>query len=343
MALDDVFQFQPGGSISGRVEGNDGRDTIDFSPLTGPVNVNEITHTATNIGGTYFGIENLIGSKSTADKLTSNEIFVLHGPNEGATNRSDSGGYITFTSVENLASTTANQFKFFGGSSISGKITAGAGSYLNYGQSFDSAGVTVDLTKGTATKIGGGISGIRDVYGTIGPDTLIGNGEDNHFWGDDGNDLLVGGDGNDTLDGGSNQDLIIGGNGDDTLTGGTGEDVIIGGAGADVIFGLDGNDLVITGKADSFDPAVSSGAVAKLLLIQKEWTRTDAGYHDRIDHLTKGTGLTGGVKLNSSTITDDKVADTVTGGLGNDWFIVGKSKDTVTDPNVPTAEVTTKI
>ena len=36
-------------------------------------------------------------------------------------------------------------------------------------------------------------------------------------------------------------------------------------------------------------------------------------------------------------------ANHLSGGLGNDWFIIGQTKDTVTDRDVPTAEVTTKI
>ena len=55
-----------------------------------------------------------------------------------------------------------------------------------------------------------------------------------------------------------------------------------------------------------------------------------------------GGGLNGSNVLNSSTISVGSGASVLTGGSGNDWFIVSK-KDTVTDPNVPNPEVITKL
>ncbi len=340
----DVFRFGSGGSISRRVEGNDGFDTLDYSLLSGPIRVNDNTHTATRVGGTYFGIEILIGSAASNDTLTNNGHFVVRDSvNSGATHRTDSAGYLRFSAIENLASSAANTFDFFSGGSLTGRIDAASGSLLSYRNSGISTGVAVDLTAGTASRVGGGISGIRDVYGTIGNDLLIGDSKNNHLWGDDGNDIIDGRAGNDILDGGSNEDIVLGGTGNDLLDGGTGEDILIGGAGSDTLVGNYGNDILIAGKANSYDRTLHSNAYANLQMILQEWTRTDLGYHGRIDHLRNGGGLNGNKKLNSSTLSDDEVADTLTGNLGNDWFIIGKKKDTVTDANVPTTEVITKL
>ena len=80
-----------------------------------------------------------------------------------------------------------------------------------------------------------------------------------------------------------------------------------------------------------------------LQLLRDEWTRTDAVYTVRIDHLTNGGGLNGSYVLNKTTISDDSSNDTLTGGLGSDWFIIAKKKDTVTDQNVPLPEIVTTL
>jgi Ca2+-binding RTX toxin-like protein len=341
----DVFRFGPDGSISGRVEGNDDPDdTIDYSLLVGPITVNENLHTASRIGGTYFGIENVIGSASPGDTMISNGSFFMHDTDGGATHRSDSAGYIRFSSIENLSSTAAVTFKAFPGGAITGSLNVGPGSTIDYSQS-GLHGVVVDLNAGKASQVGGTISGIRNVEATTGDDTLLGNGEDNQFFGDDGNDFLVGGGGNDSLDGGSNDDVVLGGAGDDALDGGGGKDIVIGGAGSDVLVGSDGNDILFGGKTvAALDPLLSGDAIGNLAKIRAEWTRTDLGYHDRISHLMKGGGLNGNLVLNSSTLSDDGAADSLTGNAGNDWFIVTDTKkDTVVDPNVPTPEVVTKL
>jgi hypothetical protein len=71
--------------------------------------------------------------------------------------------------------------------------------------------VTANLRLGTATGFDGGISGIRNVTGSIG------------------NDMLVGDDLNNDLIGGSGRNIVIGGGGADTLTGGAGDNILIGG------------------------------------------------------------------------------------------------------------------
>jgi hypothetical protein len=120
-------------------------------------------------------------------------------------------------------------------------------------------------------------------------------------------------------------DVLVGDAGNNTLKGGAGRDILIGGAGADQLDGGDGDDLVIGGStAYDTNPAA-------LRAIQQEWTRTDADYLTRLDHLQNGGGLNGSFVLNGTTVPDDGAADMLTGGAGRDWFWLTLAQDTVLD------------
>ena len=100
-------------------------------------------------------------------------------------------------------------------------------------------------------------SSIEIIRGSqFGNDVLIGDNNNNSFYGSggddqiDGNggtDLLYGGLGNDTLSGGSGNDTIFGGGGNDTLFGSSGDDILKGGLGSDLGYGGSGNDTVLGG------------------------------------------------------------------------------------------------
>jgi Ca2+-binding RTX toxin-like protein len=72
------------------------------------------------------------------------------------------------------------------------------------------AGVRVNLARGTATGLSGGIAKIQNVIGSNGNDILVGNGG-NVLQGGPGNDLLIAGATASTLLGGDGNDLLIGG------------------------------------------------------------------------------------------------------------------------------------
>jgi Ca2+-binding RTX toxin-like protein len=88
--------------------------------------------------------------------------------------------------------------------------------------------VSVDLVAGTAT--GGyldgaghwtyALSGIEDVWGSDGPDTMTGDGGANDLRGFGGRDTIAGGDGDDTLHGGDGTDTLDGGPGADACVDG---------------------------------------------------------------------------------------------------------------------------
>jgi hypothetical protein len=136
-----------------------------------------------------------------------------------------------------------------------------------------------------------------DVAGTIA------NIQDVTGGGGPGYNILVGNGGN-VLTGGNGRNLLIAGGTGSTLIGGTDEDILIGGTTT-----LDTN-------------------AAALLAIMAEWTRTDLGYLDRVDHILNGGGLNAGNVLNATTVTGNKAGNTLTGGPGLDLFFGDLNLDT---------------
>lgn len=144
--------------------------------------------------------------------------------------------------------------------------------------------------------------------------------------------VLDGGSGNDLVDarGSTGDNVLVGGAGGDTQYGGSGRDILVGGLGADLLRGGDDEDILIGGSSD-FDNDLAAWDV-----IVDEWSRTDASYGTRIDHLF-GT-LSGGLNqvlgsykyLNGTTLDNDSVADDLYGEGNNDWFIAW-SGDRVND------------
>jgi Ca2+-binding RTX toxin-like protein len=150
--------------------------------------------------------------------------------------------------------------------------------------------------------------------------------------------LLSGGDGDDTLNaaGSTAVAILIGGAGNDSLFGGSDRDLLIGGLGSDTLSG-NGDDDILIGGATDYD----ANAVA-LLAIMAEWDSAGVSYSTRLSHLlgsgkgkSAGTGLNGPYLLNSTTVHDESMSDTLTGGSGTDWFFARtkamSGKDTIAD------------
>src|SRR5262249_2818256 len=118
-----------------------------------------------------------------------------------------------------------------------------------------------------------------------------------------------------------------------------GRNVMIGGLGQDSLTGGKSDDLLISGTT-SFDN--NSSALAAIML---EWT-SGTPYAKRVSHLLGTTpgGKNGNVILSATTVVDDALANSLTGGLGLDWFFKG-TNDLVNDLNLglkkPSEVVTT--
>ena len=165
-----------------------------------------------------------------------------------------------------------------------------------------------------------GNSGSDDIFGGNGSDTVEGGSESDRLLGEAGDDSilggaagdrLLGGEGNDSLAGNNGEDLVLGeagndsisgGLGNDTLEGNAGNDLIFGNNGADEIFGNDGNDSLNGGAGDdtlmggSGDDSLNGNSNNDLLIgIDSNDPNTDVGVGE---------------------------LDTLTGGNGNDTFVV---------------------
>ena len=159
--------------------------------------------------------------------------------------------------------------------------------------SFDdgrSTPVRVDLQAGTATRAGGEVDTLVDIFaaiGSSGDDVLIGRSLDDYDAPPIGSELW-GGAGNDTLIGSGAADDLFGGDGDDHIDGLYGESwswgvYAIGGNGDDFITGVrygsggDGDDtLIVHGHEDGRAKAFG-GAGADYIILSGEWALGDGG------------------------------------------------------------------
>lgn len=115
-------------------------------------------------------------------------------------------------------------YDYFAFSAGNDTFAGGTGEDQAQFDDWETTSIRIDLTVGGAQSIGIGtvtLISIENVSGSLGNDTLIGNGSSNGLGGGAGNDSLTGADGQDYIDGGFGRDTIIGGSGDDYMDGGS--------------------------------------------------------------------------------------------------------------------------
>ncbi|USQ94694.1 calcium-binding protein [Caulobacter sp. RL271] len=158
-------------------------------------------------------------------------------------------------------------------------------------------GVVFDLSQTTAQTVATGVvvtvSGVENVYGSAGNDTLIGDANANLLRGGNGDDTLQGGDGNDILEGGFGNNVIDGGAGVDTVTYATSAYGLI--------------ETVTVNLATGAATFVTDGA---------------ATYEDALSGIENVIGSNGADVIigdaNSNFIRGGNGADTIQGGAGQD-------------------------
>ena len=142
--------------------------------------------------------------------------------------------------------------------------------------------------------------------------------------------FVFGGNGNDTITGGGGNDVLLGGVGNDKMIGGDGRDILLGDDGKDNLNGGAGDDILSAGTATDED-------FTALVAWNKEWSRTDKNYTQRVSDITKGQGFAAGLPLTSTTVTSAPIPpDTLTGASGQDLFysnpnLIGGVGDMITD------------
>ena len=165
----DNFDFSGAGSLSGNINGAGGANTLDYSGTSGPVYVDLILDTASDIGGNFANIGNFVGSASSNDTLFGPDAsWIINGANSGTVNG------VPFSSFENLTGSGQDDtFAFVTGGSISGNLDGGGGNNtLDY--TSWAGPITVNLASSTGPGIGGTFAHIDSIVGSSASDTLIG-------------------------------------------------------------------------------------------------------------------------------------------------------------------------
>jgi hypothetical protein len=290
----DLLVFSNGAGVTGTINGGGGTNELDYAAYTAAVTVNLASHTATGTGG-FANIQTFVGGSGSNTLVGPNatNTWNITGTNGGSV------AGVTFSAFPNLTGGTGmDVFKFSAGNGVTGKINGGGGGdWLDY--ALYTTPVTVNLTTGAATGVGGGVTNVPNVRGGAGTNTLTGNAQGN---------ILIGGASTNIITGGSGRSILIGDTGAATVKGGTGDDIVIGGY-------------------TNYDTSSTANDLA-LEAILAEWRSADS-YTTRVSKIK--AGLPGGYKLVwGTTVHDNGKADTLTGGGGMNWFFKG-TKDKITD------------
>jgi len=166
-ASTDAFRFSAGGSVSGKITGAAGANTLDYSAYGIPATVSLAANSATGTGG-IANITSIVGSPgSTLVGMNSNTAWSITGAGSGT------AGTVSFSGMANLTGGSgADTFTLANNAGVAGLINGGGGTdTLKY--SYTSA-VTVNLAAGTATGTGGIANFEVFAGGTSTSDTLVG-------------------------------------------------------------------------------------------------------------------------------------------------------------------------
>src|SRR5205807_5168471 len=109
--------FTGAGNITGNLDGGPGgTNTLNYSALSGPISVNLQTSKASNIGGTFSNIANVIGSVGFDTLIGANTVnsWTLDlASNSGTVNN------LAFTDFENLIGGTSSDSLAVNGTAVS--------------------------------------------------------------------------------------------------------------------------------------------------------------------------------------------------------------------------------
>ncbi len=87
-----------------------------------------------------------------------------------------------------------------------------------------------------------------------------------------------------------------------------------------------GNDDILIGGQSKIDP--HSEAMATIV---DEWELVSRNYATRVTHLKNGGGANGTTVFSDLAMPDDRARDTLTGGVGNDWYWTNLPLDLIPD------------
>ncbi|MBW4472577.1 MAG: hypothetical protein KME45_19725 [Stenomitos rutilans HA7619-LM2] len=251
-------------------------------------------------------------------------------------------GFGTTDTLQNLENIIGSDFNdVLIGNATENDILAGAGNDLVIGNAGndtldggtginvvsyrrDPGSAFINLEEGRAIDGFGNVDilrNFRDVVGSQGNDTIVGDAQDN---------ILFGGSGNDRIEARSGNDLMFGNDGADTLLGEDGDDKLVGGAGADSLNGGNGIDTA------SYFTALS-GVTANLTIARGTSGDANGDVFTQIENLEGSEfndRLTGDAQANylwglsGDDFLDGREGnDTLNGGTGNDRLSGGDGND----------------
>ncbi len=147
------------------------------------------------------------GGNNTLEGPPASTAFHISGHNAGSLASAFAG--VTFAGVQNLIGDSPpgpfnDGFIFADGASVDGNISDSGNSANTLDFSAYTTPVTVDLSAGTATGVGGSVSNIRTLIGGQSDDSLTGNAA--------GNTIFLAGPGNDTIIGAGGTNTLVGTN-----------------------------------------------------------------------------------------------------------------------------------
>ncbi|MBY5622713.1 RTX toxin, partial [Rhizobium leguminosarum] len=375
---DDTYVISTGDIVTENAD--EGVDTVqtNLTAYTLGVNVENLTYGGTAaFTGTGNALDNIIKGGVVADKLTGaggndtliggagsdmmsggtgDDIYVvdiatdllIENANEGTdTVQTALSSYTIGNNVENLTYTGSANFTGTG-NALANTITGGAGhDTLNGGAGADSliggAGDDTYIVDNAGDSVAeNAAAGTDTVRTALASYTLDANVENLTYIGigtaafaGTGNDL------DNVITGAAAADTLSGGDGNDTLNGGAGADSLIGGAGDDTYI-VDNVGDSVAENADEGTDTVKTVLASYTLGVNVE-NLTYAGTAAFV-----GTGnslantITGGV--GNDTLNGGAGADSLIGGAGNDIYIVDDLADVITEAaSVGTDEIRTSL
>jgi Ca2+-binding RTX toxin-like protein len=302
----DILIGGGGGDV---LDGGAGFDLASYATALTGVTASLIapgTNTSDAAGNSYIGIEGLIGS--AFDDVLTGDIAANMLSGSAGNDLLDGGG-----GGDTLDGGDGND-TLLGGAGAD-VLRGGAG--FNWASYANAAALLVDLQNAglnSGDAAGDQYNQIQGIIGSSGNDTLLGDLGDNRLMGQSGDDLLNGRNGNDGL---------WGGDGNDTLIGGGGADTLYGGAGFDYASYSDASAAI---SLDMTAPSYGQGDAAGDTFTDIEAVLGTA-YGDSI----LANGLANHIEGNDGYdyIDGRGGADTLFGGLGDDYLIGNDGNDLI--------------
>ena len=223
----------------------------------------------------------------------------------------------------------AGSDQLFGGDGDDQLTGAAGANLLSGGAGSDTArfedatqAVIIDLNNGTVTNNG---------YGAVDTLTSIEN-----LIGGAYNDVLIGEGSNNRLEGGAGADYLVGLGGDDILVGGAGAANTLQGGVGDDLYEVSANDTLIENAGEGVDTVSTGLAVYQLKTHFEHLTFTGDGPHTGLGNAAANT-LTGaggadtlfGYEGNDVLHGGFGAANTLTGGLGDDYYVSRAAGDSM--------------